>query len=190
VKHEHLLDRFHKDICQWKPINNPAAWVSATILSSKFPSIQGVGSVGGGTSHYPRIVDRIKRNIPMMLLVVSMLSISYTTLYFIYYTFIQISFSDSLNSIVLITCHHFKFWQAGSALLLHLLFLPAPGEEDDLSKTRIPMTISAGYQTVTMIIARIIQNSMMSLFGHHPGKQWASGHQMIPSHQHLENKLR
>jgi hypothetical protein len=33
------------------------------------------------------------------------------------------------------------------------------------------------------------QNPTMSLFGDHPGKQWATGHQKIPSHQHVENQL-
>jgi len=39
-----------------------------------------------------------------------------------------------------------------------------------------------------MIVEMTFQNLMMSLFGDHPGKQWASGHQKIPSHQHLENE--
>jgi len=50
------------------------------------------------------------------------------------------------------------------------------------------MMISAGYPTITMIVEMAIQNPTTSLFGDHPAEQWASGHQNIPSHQHLENE--
>jgi len=50
------------------------------------------------------------------------------------------------------------------------------------------MTISVKYLTITMIVEMTFQNPTRSLFGDHPGKQWASGHQKIPSRQHLENK--
>jgi len=40
-----------------------------------------------------------------------------------------------------------------------------------------------------MIVEMTFQNPTMSLFGDHPRKQWASGHQKIPSHQQLENEL-
>jgi len=56
--------------------------------------------------------------------------------------------------------------------------------------TRISMTISGRYPTITINIEMTIQNLTMSLFGDHPGKQWASGHQQIPSRQHLENQSR
>jgi hypothetical protein len=39
-----------------------------------------------------------------------------------------------------------------------------------------------------MIVVMTFQILTMSLFGDHPGKQLASGHQMIPSGQHLENE--
>jgi len=39
-----------------------------------------------------------------------------------------------------------------------------------------------------MIIMMTIQNLMTSLSSDHWGKQWASGHQAIPSRQHLQNK--
>jgi len=52
------------------------------------------------------------------------------------------------------------------------------------------MTISTWFLTLTMIFAMSIQNPMTILFGDHPGKNWASGHQKIPSPQHLENGWR
>jgi len=51
------------------------------------------------------------------------------------------------------------------------------------------MTISAGYPSITIIVTMTIENLIMRLFGHHQGKQWASGNQKIPSHQHLEKEL-
>jgi len=45
---------------QKKPINIPIACLSPVILSSEFPSIQGVGRVGGGTSQDHEMVNRIK----------------------------------------------------------------------------------------------------------------------------------
>jgi len=161
--------------------------LSPPILSSEFPSIKGVRNGGGGTSQDPGIIDRIKRPITTMLSIISMLSSLYTTLYFIYFTFIHISFSHSFDFFVLITRCLFKSSQEAAALLLLLLFLPAPGEADDLSTTRISMTISAHYPTITMIVEETIRDPMTSLFGDHPGKHWASGPQKIPSRQQLEN---
>jgi len=97
VKRERRLARCDNDFRQRKPINNTAACLSPAILSSEFPSIQGVGSVGGRTSQDPWIVDRMKRRITTMLLIISTLSFLYTTLYFIYSTSIHISFSNSFN---------------------------------------------------------------------------------------------
>jgi len=68
--------------------------------------------------------------------------------------------------------------------------LPALGDADNLSTTRILMTISSPSLTITMIVEMTIQNLMTNLFGEHPRMQWASRHQMIPSRQHLENELR
>jgi len=67
------------------------------MLISEFPSIPGVGSVGGGTSQDPWIVDRIRRRITTMLLIISMLFFLYTTLQFIHSTLIHISFGRSFN---------------------------------------------------------------------------------------------
>jgi hypothetical protein len=39
-----------------------------------------------------------------------------------------------------------------------------------------------------MIIEMTFQNPTTSLFGDHPGTQWASGDQMIPPRQHFENE--
>jgi hypothetical protein len=39
-----------------------------------------------------------------------------------------------------------------------------------------------------MIVEMTFQNPTTSLFGDHPGQQWASSHQKIPSRQHLENE--
>jgi len=105
-----------------------------------------------------------------------------------YATFICISCSHCCNSFVLITRRLVKSWQAGAALLLLLLFLPAPREADNLSTTRISMAISAPYRTITMIVEMAVQNSMTSLFGDHPARPWASSHQKICSRQQLENE--
>jgi len=52
------------------------------------------------------------------------------------------------------------------------------------------MTFSERYLTIPTIVEMTNQNQMTSLFGDHPGQLWASGHEMIPSRQHLENKSR
>jgi hypothetical protein len=39
-----------------------------------------------------------------------------------------------------------------------------------------------------MIVEMTLQNPTTSLFGSHPGKQWASGHHNIPSSQQPENE--
>ena len=94
-----------------EPINNPAACLSPAILTSKIPCIQGDGSVGGGTNQDPWIVDRIKRRITMMLLIISMLSLLYTRLQFIYSTLIHISFTHFFNFLYLshtVFLNHYK----------------------------------------------------------------------------------
>jgi len=50
------------------------------------------------------------------------------------------------------------------------------------------MTISARYTTITTIVEMTIQNPTTCLFGEHPTKQWASGHQKVSSRQHLEQQ--
>jgi len=190
VKRERFLAHCNNDFCQRKPNNNPVAHLSPANLCSKFPSIQGVGSMGGGTSEYPRIVDRIKRRITTMLLIMSTLSFLYTMLWFIYYTFIHISFGHSCNCFIHITCRLFKSWLGGPTLLHLLRFFPAPGVMDYLSTTRISEMILARYSTIATIIEMTILNSMMSLFGDHPAEQLASGHQEIPSCQHFEYESR
>jgi len=136
-----------------KLISNPGACMSPAIRCCEFPSIQGVGSVGGRTSQDPGIVNRMKRRITTMLWLISTLSFPYTTLYFIYSTFIHISCSHSFNYFVLITCCVFISWQeCATLLLLLLLFLPAPGEADNLSTMRISKTISAWYPTISLIV--------------------------------------
>jgi hypothetical protein len=50
--------------------------------------------------------------------------------------------------------------------------------DDDLS------TIPDNYNIIKMTF----QNATTSLFSDHPGNQWASGHQKIPSRQHFENE--
>ena len=97
MKREHFLALRDNEFRQRKPINNPVTCLSPAILCSKFLSIQGVGSVGDGTSQDPWIINMIKRHITTMLLLISMLSLLYTTLWFIYPTFIHISFSHSFN---------------------------------------------------------------------------------------------
>jgi len=176
---------------QRKPINNPVEYFSPAIYSSKFQSIRGVGNVGGGTSHDAVIVNGMKRRLTTMLSIISKLSSFHTTLYFTYTTFIHISFSHSFHFFILITCLIFKSWQDAAALLfLLLLFLPAPGEVDFLSTTRIWTMISARYPTIPMIVTMTIQNLMTSHFGEHPGHKWPRGHRKIHSRQHLENESR
>jgi len=80
VKPECVLAHCVNEFLERKPINNPAACFSPAIPSSEFSSIKGVGSVGGGTSQDPRIVDRIKRHTTMMLSIISTLSLLYSTL--------------------------------------------------------------------------------------------------------------
>jgi len=129
-----------------------------------------------GQAKYPRIANRIKRPITTMLLITSTVSVLYTMLQFIYYTFFHSSFSHSCKSFVLTTCHLFKSWHEGAALPLLLHFLAAPGEGDDLLTTRIWMMISVQYPTVSLIVKMTIQNPMTSLFENYPGHQQASGH--------------
>jgi len=124
-----------------------------------------------------------------MLLIISTLSFLYTTLQIISYTFIDISFSHSLNFFVLITRPLFKSWHKSVSLLILLLSFPAPGKADDQSTTRISITISAWYPTDSKHIKMTIWNPMMSLVGNHPGKQRASGHEHSASHQHFKNEL-
>jgi len=50
------------------------------------------------------------------------------------------------------------------------------------------MMISAQYPTISIIVEMTLQNPTTSLLGDHSGKKWASGDQIIPSRQHLENE--
>lgn len=175
------------DIRHRKWINNPAACLSSAILSSQVPSIQSVGIVGGGTSQDAGIVDRIKRLIMTMLSIITMLSSLCTTLYVIYSTFIHICFGHLFNFFVLITGHLFQSCQECATHLLLLLSLPTRREADNHSTMRISMTISGWYPTITMMVEMNIQNPTTSLFADHTRMQWSSGHQKIPSRQHLEN---
>jgi len=190
VKCERFLAHCDNNFHQRKAINNPAACFSPASPSSEFPSIRWVGSVGGGTSQDPWIVDRTKRHITTMLLILSMLSFLYTTLQFIYSTFIHISFMHSVYFFIVITGRLSKSWQQGATLPLLLLFIPAPGEAENPSTTRISLTISARYPSIAMTVEMTMQIPKTSLFGDHPGEQWASGHHKIPSHQHFENESR
>jgi hypothetical protein len=54
--------------------------------------------------------------------------------------------------------------------------LPAIVEADSLSTMMIMMTISIQYSKVTMFVQMAIQNLTKSLFGDHPGRNWAGGH--------------
>jgi len=147
--------------------------------------------MGGGKSQYPRVVDRIKRRISSMLLIILTLPFLYAILQFMYYIFIHIFVSHCFNYFVCITCRLLKSWHQSAALLLMLLpLLPAPGEPLNLSMTRIWMMILAWYPAMTIFIKVTIWNSMTSLVGDHPGKQWASRHRKSTSFQLLENEVR
>ena len=188
MKCERCLAHCDNDYHQSKSMNDPVAPWSPAIGSSEFSSSHWDGYVGGGRSQDLGIVDRIKRRIRTMLLTISTLSSLYTMLQFIYSTFIHIACTHSCHSFIHITRCLFQSWQEGAALLLLLLILPAAGEPDNLSTTKISMTISAWYLTITRIVKTTIHNPRMRLFGDHQGKQWGSSHQQIPSRQHLENK--
>jgi len=123
-----------------------------------------------------------------MLSIISTCSFLYTTLQFIYSTFMQISISHSINFFVPITRHLFKSWQESTALVLLLPFLPAPGEADDLSTTRISMMILVWYLTIGMSIEMTFQHPTTSLFGDCPAKQWVSGQQTNLSRQQVEDE--
>ena len=103
VKHEHFLAHWGNNFCQRRPINHPGACLSPAISSSEFPSVQRVGSLGGGTSQHPGIVGSMNRRITTMLSILSTHSFLYTTLEFIYSTLIHNSDSHSFNFFVLIT---------------------------------------------------------------------------------------
>ena len=96
------------DFRQGKPITNAAACLSPASHSLEFPSIHGVGSVGGVTIQDPGMVDRIKRGIVTTLLIISTLFSLHTFLQLFYTTFIQSSFSHSYNFFVFINGHLFK----------------------------------------------------------------------------------
>jgi len=187
---EHSLAHYVNNFPQKKPFNNPVAYISRAILCSEFPSIQRVGSVGGGTSQDPGIVDRIKRRITTMLFIISMLCFLYTMLTFICSRFIRTSISHCLNSSILTTRRLFESWPVGATLHLLLLFILEPGEADDQSTTKISMMMSAWYLTISMIVMMTIQNPTTSLFCDHPAKQWATGHRKCCSRQHLLHESR
>jgi len=100
------------------------------------------------------------------------------------------SYRHCVNFFLLITRRLFKLWHSGAALPLLLVFQSAPGVADDLSMTMISMGISAPYPTNTMIIEMTLHNPMRNLFGDHSWKQAATGEEMIPSCQHLEDESR
>ena len=135
----------NKDFWHRKPINNTAARLSPAILSSKFPSTQGVGSMGGRRRKGPRIIDRIKRCITTIVSIQLTVSFQNRKLAYIYYTFVHISFRHSFNIFILITRRLFESWHEGAPLVCLLAFLPAPGEAENLSMVRITMTLWTRY---------------------------------------------
>lgn len=165
------------DFCHKIVVNNPAGCLSPTIYSFQFPSIQGVGGVGSRTTQYPRSVVRIKWHILTILLISSMLSFFYPMVELIYYIFIEINLSYSCNILVLITYRLFKWRQATTAPLDLLLRCPSSEEGDNPSMTRMSIAISAGYQTIMIIVEMSIQNPLMSPIGDHWGMWLGHGHQ-------------
>jgi hypothetical protein len=110
----------------------------------------------------------------MMLLNISTLFFLRSTLLFIYATFIYVSFSHCFIFFVLITHHLLKSWEADAALLLLLLYLPAPGDTNHLSTIRISTTTTTQYLIVNIVVKMTIPNPTMSLFSSHLVKHWAS----------------
>jgi hypothetical protein len=69
----------------------------------------------------------------------------------------------------------------GAANHLILLLLAARAVADKLPLLTISMTISALSPKITFIVETTIYNPMLSFFGNHSGKPWASYQQKIHS---------
>lgn len=145
--------------------------------------------MGSGISQGLGIVDRMRRPITMMLLILSMLSFLHPILQLIYSTIIHISISHCCNCFLLIAHHLFESYLEVPARILLLLPLPVPSGTPDLSKTTISITISSSYFTIAMIIEMSIRHPRTSLLGDHSGMQWASGHEKNPSHEHFGKRV-
>jgi hypothetical protein len=61
-----------------KSIHNPAACITPAILGSKMASIEGSGSLGGGTSHDCSVGEGIKRHIARIYFIISTFAFLYT----------------------------------------------------------------------------------------------------------------
>jgi hypothetical protein len=181
LKYERVLFQCSQEFYQLLQINNSEACFSPTSPSSKLSSIQVVGSMGGRPRHQPRVVDSIEGLMLTLLLIISSLSFLFTTLQFVYHTFIHISFRHSINCFIHITSHLFKSWHACAALLLHHLLSPAPRGGDNLSTPTLSMTLSPQYWPITLTHMMTIQNPMTSLFCDHPQKPLSSSHQNFHS---------
>jgi len=104
VKIDSFLDHFDDDFDHMNWVHNAAECSWAEIINFKFLSIEWIWRVCGGTSHNLRNVNRIKRRIATMYSIISTFPFLYTTLQFIYYTFMHNCFSHSFNSFIDITC--------------------------------------------------------------------------------------
>jgi len=187
VKQEHLLACCDNDVCQRKPINNPAACWSPAIPSCEFPSIQGIGSAGGGTSQDPWIVDRIKCRI--------------MTIHSSFQHFLP--FTQCINSF---TLHSFTF-RLLSALIFHTYHYPpfwiitrrcrtsAPARTYNTRMSRWSVhdedldNYLKVIPKITLMVVMTIQNLTTSLFGDHRGRRQAIRDQKIASPQHLKHEL-
>jgi len=105
-----------------------------------------------------------------------------------YYTLIQIFFSNTFNCFKHITHHLSTSWYKVTTNHLLLFFLAPPWDGDNQFTMRNLMTISTWHPTIAMIVDIAILNQMIGLYGEHPGTQMASGHPKHPSHQYLDNE--
>jgi hypothetical protein len=170
VKRENVLAHGDNNSSHTKPIINAAACLSPGILISQCPSIEGVRNVGVSTRHDPGIINKIKRYITTVVLIISLLSFLYLTLYCIYTTFNYNSFTQAFNLFVFITGCLIKLWKKGAVHHLLLLWFRAPREAENVTTTRNLMTISADNPTIAMIVMMTIRNPTTSLFWDHLGK--------------------
>jgi hypothetical protein len=151
MKQKHVFASCDNDYHRKRPMNNSVASLSLANLCSDLLYIQRVGGGCGSTSRNPWIVDRVNSYIWTMMIITWRYSFLFTKLWVVYYIFIRISVRNKFHHSVLSIRHLFKLWHEGTAHLILLLFLPIPGEWDNLSTMTILKMFSAKYCTITMI---------------------------------------
>jgi hypothetical protein len=151
MKQKHVVASCDNDYHRKRPMNNSVACLSLANLCSDLLYIQRVRGGYGSTSRNPWIVDRVNSYIWTMMIITWMYSFLFTKLWVVYYIFIRISVRNKFHHSVLSIRHLFKLWLEGTAHLILLLFLPIPGDWDNLSTMTILKMLTAKYCTITMI---------------------------------------